>query len=469
MSAVSLTLYALFAACAALVLVPGTPWRWSLAAFMALSHLTLPSLAGGGGDLVLDNLAKAVILPTVLLGRTRLGALRLLVERPMFGVWIGFFVFSGVAVLWSPFPEDGVKAVGYLYGYTATIMIFWFSLRRKREEVVSAFRAAAWFGLAAACVQTFLLGGRYSGASADRFSSFVAPQSFGVFLALSFGVLTVFHLRGRRRPASHDLLLVVLVPAVILNGSRFSLAAVAAITCWSVGVWLVRNTNLRRLSMAAVSTTVVLAVLMGGLYLAPRSWWSNLDRPGELPRAAALLGVVSGSYDLEDIGTMRFRLEMYEAILDYSASRSRREHWFGSGTSSVGEVVATGYYKYRQMDFVTVDANRVAHNEFLRVYYDLGVVGLALMIVLCCGLIVAALRLALRERAVRSWILVALIMVVLVALASQNLFAASVHPSGMVVSLIVALVLVRWDQAPRSPAPARFSDRGLVDGAVGGC
>jgi len=439
--AVLLILDAVYIACAIVAVTPGVPWRWSLTALLTITHLGLPGLAGGHGDPAIDNALKAVILPTALLVRTRFAGLRLIADRPLFGLWIALMAYAGFSATWSPFPADGLKGVGYMFGYTATVLVFRFSLERDPEDVRIAIRQAAWFGLATAGIQTYVLGGRYAGADPGRFSSFVAPQSYGVFLALTFGLLIALHKQNAPRALSHDLLLALLVPAVFLNGSRFALAVVVGIVVWSSLAWLIRYCTKRRLMVASAWAAIGFAFLLSILSLIPQSWWSRLKTPSDLPRAAAPLGVLTGSYHLRDIGTLRFRLEMYEAILDYAAGRSPAEKWLGSGSGSVGEVVATGYYEYRGMDFVTVDPNRVAHNEFLHVFYDYGLLGLSLFSVLCLALGVAALRRAWIRRDIQSWVLLALVGVVLTALASQNLFAASTHPSGMTVSLILAAVL----------------------------
>lgn len=452
MNAVLFILDAAYIACLVVAVTPGVPWRWSLTALLMITHLGLPGLAGGHSDPAIDNALKAVVLPTALLVRTRFSGLRLIVDRPLFSLWIALMVYAGVSASWSPFPIDGLKGFGYMFGYTVTILVFRFALERHPDDVRVAIRHAAWFGLATACIQTYVLGGRYAGADPGRFSSFVAPQSFGVFLALTFGLLIALHERNAPRSLSHDLLLALLVPAIFLNGSRFALAIVVGITLWSSLAWLIRYCTKRRLMVASAWAAIGLAFLLSLLSLVPRSWWSRLKEPSDLPRAAALLGVLTGNYHLRDIGTLRFRLEMSEAILDYAAGRSPSKRWLGSGSGSVGEVVATGYYEYRQMDFATVDPNRVSHDEFLHVYYDYGLVGLALFAVLILALGVTAFRRAWLERDIQSWVLLALVGVVLVALASQNLFAASTHPSGMAVSLILAAVLRSRSGDTRSSA-----------------
>lgn len=86
---------------------------------------------------------------------------------------------------------------------------------------------------------------------------------------------------------------------------------------------------------------------------------------------------IFGDGDVES-GTFNFREIMNMGMITEIKNSSLSEIVFGHGASS-SEYVARKYHPY-QINGPDVDANRVAHNEWLRLFYEFGIVGTLILL-----------------------------------------------------------------------------------------
>jgi len=129
---------------------------------------------------------------------------------------------------------------------------------------------------------------------------------------------------------------------------------------------------------------------------AVRREWSTRPTPEPANRLTATASALLTGQDRADgmgLGTMRFRLAMYRGVLkQLGGSRPWRWLW-GHGTAAGGQVALTLFPAAYRAE--SLDANRVIHNEWLRVAYEWGAVG----VVLWFAVLGALLSLAWRRRA----------------------------------------------------------------------
>src|SRR5256885_2723988 len=149
-----------------------------------------------------------------------------------------------------------------------------------------------------------------------------------------------------------------------------------------------------------------------------------------------------GTGSLTDIDTFGWRLGMYLVMSEHIRARSPRQLLLGSGTSSTAEIIASGEYWYRGYTGETVDANRIAHNEYLRALYEWGVFGMALTLALVVTIFAASLRYARRAQTMEGYLFLCVLLVLGVFFGIENLMAGSGTPVGAATTLVIAVLTI---------------------------
>ena len=125
--------------------------------------------------------------------------------------------------------------------------------------------------------------------------------------------------------------------------------------------------------------------------------------------------------------------------------------------------MASGSYYLRGYTFETVDANRVAHNEWLRTLYEFGVLGLLLLVLLYAAIFRLGWRVASQHATAEAAVLFGIVLCLFGLLTSQNVFAASIGPHGLVLSFTVArLMCLQTSQEMLVRVRKAFGGQGLA-------
>lgn len=380
-------------------------------------------------SLGVENALKVVVVPTILLLRIGPAAWKGRLSEPFARLWIALISYAVVASIWSPFRLSALKMAGYLYCYAVIYLI----LRYASEAgwITSAF--VKWGLLVAsvlALVQTYMLGDVYGSlyeGDALRLTTFSDPQGFAAYLLCMAAVLLTLQYK---KGSTSLFTVVVIVAAVFMTGSRYvslglviALIIVAAFRAIRAGRFSARKLVLQ--------STTVLVIAVAALVLVLRAFPDN--RIAELVEASAQ----QGSY--EDIGTLVWRLGIYGEALQQIEDRGASTLAFGSGTSSGANVVLGSDPKYA-VD--TVDANRVVHNEFLRAFYEWGLLGFAIFVCFLAASIHAVWRLA-RNGSLNAIAFLAVAPALLLGLAIENILANAAGAAGIGFTLVFAHSLVR--------------------------
>jgi hypothetical protein len=344
------------------------PLRWSVIGFLLLSTIDLGSESASIGAL---NTAKSMVLPVFLLWRFRAyaGHVRL-TAAPV--AWILLIVYVAVASTWSLFPAYAIKLIGHLLG---SLLICMMLLRASKggflnmKTVVPV--AVGTFAIATA--HWFLL--HDWGGEPDRFSTFAGAQSFAAFLTALY--CAVVASRALAWPLRLSISAALLF-SLLINGSRMWLIGFLASTLLAIFVSEVK-TWLKVVSFAATVITASLLILE---FYPVMDWIAAQSGSNRIARAVT--DMYGGNYRSRGLGTLNLRKQLFRRTIAGIEQSSITEIVFGHGTCN-GALIAATISKYP-------DPNRALHDEWLRAFYEWGIIGLILWLIFIASLVLYAAR-----------------------------------------------------------------------------
>jgi hypothetical protein len=417
------------------------PKRWALLAYLVIIQVDVSGPGWASPSAVgLENGIKVGLLPLILLLHTFSFSLVLQWTRPL-RLWLLFTGYVAIAGFWSPYHLSALKMVAYLLGY-ALVFLFFTQAWKQGLLDTRMIVAALWLSLLLAAVQTYLLGNAFGSPpkliiEQARFTTFAPPQSYAAFL-LCCGVLLLFARRGPAIPYQRLVLALsggAVVAGLLLVGSRYVAIGGLALLVVAVVARLEPQWNRATLRPAALVKPILLVlatsvVLTGGAaVLAPHN------------RIFALRDLVSnGRFNPGAIGTFEWRLEAYRTALDRIESRGLLANVFGSGTSSGADVILQ--FNPTAFPANTIDPNRSMHNEFLRAFYEWGVIGSALFLAFLATVLIGVVRQTRRSGWQTTWAFWGLLPALLLGLLLENVLAGSGTPVGTGFALVFAYVAI---------------------------
>lgn len=401
------------------------PRRWALLCWFLAAQFDLSGISWqSASTLGWGNTLRVVILPSFLLLRFGWSnALATSIRLTGFRLWLVFCAYVAFASLWSPFPVSSAKLLGYLYAYTVSFIIL-FTAYRKGYLNSRVLIAYLWSILAVAMLQTWWLGNPF-GKKEQRFTSFLSPQYFAQTLDFFLIIVVVLpNLKWRTKL----LYAVILIIAIFLSGSRTGfLAGVGILTFAS---WLFLRAVVTSQRVLVASTMLLLSAgLMTALYFLPLSPSSDVFRTLEL------LSLVREQNDLTNIGTIGFRMGMWQATISELARADAWQLLFGHGTASGANVALWAFSRYGE---ASIDANRVIHNEFLRALYEWGLIGFVLFSSFLIALVIGGIKYVQRLR--NRILVISTLATMLLFLAIENVLAAGGNAAGIALILNLALI-----------------------------
>src|SRR5581483_5017586 len=360
-----------------------TPMRWALLSFILVSHIDMtPSTYASASNIGIENAVKTILLPTILWLRFARDSLEAVRHSAVTFLWIAMIAYSLIACIWSPFLLSGLKMVGYLYCYLVLGAVFLAGWTR-RQLTAHLIAAALWLSLLLGIVQTYCLGNTYgaspNGLDVDRFTSFCSPQQFGAFLLTMLSILFVTSNQSLWARLAHGL---GGFAGIGLCGSRYVfLGSLALLPIVWTSVFF-RRPGLR-------NRTAWILVGMVGFILGVTAFAIIVLSSQENRISRLVIMTIEGRSPWDNVGTFVWRRGIYAQAWDQLKRRSPRELMFGAGTSS-GAMVVLGWDRRYHSD--SVDANRVVHNELLRVAFEWGIVGLLIFFSFCTLLVRQTIR-----------------------------------------------------------------------------
>ncbi len=342
------------------------PLRWSIIAFLILTNIDLGSLNASIGLL---NTAKAMVLPVFLLWRlSAYSGHDKISPAPV--LWGLLVVYVAIASSWSLFPAYAIKLLGHMIG---SLVICLMLIRATKGGFLGyqTIMPVTCGVIGMAIFHRVFL--HNWGGETERFTTFSGAQAFAAFAtALYCAALFATSLKVTLRA----ILCVVLVGAVLANGSRLWIGALLLSTLLAVFVSETR-TWIKVVTLGVVLIlisicTVELDTLME--FMANEAAHNRI--------AAAISDVYGGNFNARGLGTYNLRHELFERTVESLETSTTKDLVFGHGTCN-GALIAATLAK-------NPDPNRAMHNEWLRVLYEWGIVGLVLWILFILSLMVYA-------------------------------------------------------------------------------
>lgn len=416
------TLYAVLFCIAAFA-----PLRWSIVAYLLLATIDFPGDRSGVGML---NAAKGIVLPVYLLWRLRgYSGHRAITLAPV--AWILLTLYAAVSAFWSFYPLPSVKLIGDM---TGSLVICFVLIRATKggyltPRVVIPTTIGS-ISLAVLC-RVFQPGW---GDEKTRFSAFTAAQGFAAFLAVLYCIALC---SKTMRLSVRIPLCAALIGALVLNGSRIWFVGIGIATLTAL---LISGTRTWIKICASGLMLILIAVLIGG----SSTVVAVLGRDAASNRiAAAATAIYEGDMTGAGLGTFRFRRNLTTRVVENLKASTVEEMIFGHGTCNGAAIPG--------LHFKGLDPNRFFHDEWLRVTYEWGAVGLLLWFLFFGSIAAFAVTCVRRDRRGYAQPLLAYLPAFLVALAGENFIAAAGNSVNMGFLLLIALASVAY-RAPQEAA-----------------
>jgi hypothetical protein len=417
------------------------PLRWSLVAYIMLSAVDFYSGENGIGIL---NAIKGIGYPIVLLWRLKLYAGHgKVVLAPV--AWLLLTVYAGLAAFWSLFPLSAAKLTAEMFGSFLICLAFMRATKAGFLTPSSILVPAAIGVLATGILRSLLL--PEWGDSPYRFTGFTTAQGYASLLAALFAMAL-----GARTLKSwvRWVLCLTLFTAVVLDGSRIYVIGLILSTMVALLVsyskpWL------KMIGVASIILIVLGLVAEKDTLLQLASEFAPRNRVADTINA-----VYEGDMRSTGVGTIIFRRNVYMRAFEEIRDSSLLQLTFGHGTSN-------GRMLRGSLARGVGDPNRAVHNEWLRILYEWGGVGLGLWFVFIFSVILYALEGVQLDRFGHARPLLIFLPAFLCGFSTENILAGAGHAENIGFVLLAALATVshrkRIVYLPRAtPVPYVSSD-----------
>lgn len=343
--------------------------------------LGVGSIGGGLSQLPYLNGVKILGFPAWLAIRARNTMRREIRLNVPVTLWCLFVLYAALSLLWTPdrFVSAGIKQLGYLISYSLSFLVLYLAWRRG-DVTAKSVMILIIVSSALAVVQTYILGNAY-GRTLDyaRYVSFTAKQQFGEFLFASISFLLFAPHAGK---VLKPILILGLWAQLFLNGSRAALFG-AFVTLL---VYVLARRGIKAILIALSMVSIAAAAYIGkDSLLTVASQVTRDSRLGEI------VNLARSTHGIEEVGTLKARLDFWESTIQRMKGWPLISNAFGKGISSAGDLVREKDFSRLTGTVVTSDPNRVVHNEFLRVKYELGLIG---FLILCSFILSLLFRLS---------------------------------------------------------------------------
>jgi hypothetical protein len=406
------------------------PMRLALVAYLLLSAVDFNTGNSGIGAF---NAVKGIVCPLILLWRLRdFGGHGRIVTAPI--AWMLLTGYAAVASLWSLFGLSAIKLVGEMSGSFLICMVF---LRASKGGFLTPKIALpVTLGIISiALMRTAYIRAagdvfaKMAGDTPDRFTAFITAQAFASLLTALFAIAVSSR---TIRPAIRITLGVVIIAALIVDGSRLWLIAMVAVTLLALvisdaPVWL------RILGMGAI----LLAVL--GVVAASQTIIDLLQGAHEYRIAAAITAAYTGNEKDTGLGTVVLRRQLDARAIEMIRTGSVAQLLFGHGTSN-GRLVPG------QLSKGIGDPNRAVHNEWLRIMYEWGVVGIIFWLLFIGSLMVYAYEGLKRDRYGFAKPLFVYVPAFCIGVSGENIIAGAGHAENIGLLLVIGIAAIAHRQ-----------------------
>jgi O-antigen ligase len=392
------------------------PLRWSIACYLLLSTVDFGNPTGSVGLL---NMAKAIVLPVYLLWRFRAYAGHgPVILAPI--AWILFSTYAALCISGSYFPAFAVKLVGHMAALFLICLVF---LRAAKagylmpRVVVPVAAGALFMGVLRSIFMP-----RFQ-EEADRFTAFSSAQAFAAFLCALYCIALCSKTLRRSTRVTTCLLLLA---ALLLDGSRVWFAGTAIATLFALLI-----SGVKPWIKICTSGVSIIAIALG-IGLSDRVIGVLNSLSGVNRIAATITAAYEGETNASGLGTFELRRMIDDAAIQRIQESTVRELIFGHGTSNSAAVTGSLIHS-------GVDPNRTMHDEWLRILYEWGLIGLILWLIFFASITIFAIQGVRRDPHGFAKPLLVYLPAFALALATENMLAGA--GSDVTTGFLLALAL----------------------------
>jgi len=418
------------------------PMRIALVAYLMLSVVDFNT---GNSGIGIFNATRGLLCPLVLLWRLRdFGGHTRMVTAPI--AWLMLITYAAIASLWSLFPLSAFKLVGEMAGSFLICMVF---LRAGKggfltPKIVLPLSAGIIFIAALRMTYIHLFGdvfskasGGMSGDTPDRFTAFTTAQAFAALLTALYAIGISSPTISLRIRAP---LCAGLITTLLFNGSRLWLIALLASTILAL---LISGVPAWR---KIVGLGAVMLALIG-MVAASDYIIDALQGAHQYRIAAIITAAYEGNQKDTGLGTFILRRHLDAKAWDMIRAGSVLDLCFGHGTSN-GRLVRG------EMNKGIGDPNRAVHNEWLRILYEWGFVGIILWLLFIGSLMTYAWNGVKRDRYGFAKPLFLYVPAFCIGVSGENIIAGAGHAEniGLLMIIGIAAIAYRVRQAPQARA-----------------
>ncbi|MBX4147502.1 O-antigen ligase family protein [Paenibacillus lautus] len=217
-------------------------------------------------------------------------------------------------------------------------------------------------------IQTYVVEQTF-GSELSRFTGFMASQPYAGFLV---GSIALVLWNTKYTLANKVFLNVILLTGLLLNGSRTWFIG----ACILYAIYAFVRSKASSLHIGLVAASIGIGVASVALFF--NYAVENQEKLAESNRLFVGFYSLIGTTNEDNSGTIGFRQIMNAGMINELKNSSLSEIVFGHGTSS-SEFVARIYHPF-QFNKDVIDSNRVVHNEWLRILYEFGILGMLLWV-----------------------------------------------------------------------------------------
>ena len=401
------------------------PLRWAFLSYLVVMHIDLSGpLFASSTAVGFENLLKVIGLPLLLLFRTRFKPLKNAKITWAFILWTMLILYATLTTFWSPFLLSGVKMIFYLYAYLVIFLIF---VHGWSEGWIddSLVIISLWLVLGLAILQTYVLGnpfGAFKIVEEFRFTSFTHAQGFAGYLIAVLAIILFSKGTSLVKTMSIGAILV----GIILTGSRYVFFGMTFLFFFAWLNLFFKEGKLQNRPLDLAKIIFAPAFVVVSIFAIANFAPDN--------RLSQFVESNSGGSE-KGVGTFIWRLGIYERALSIMPDRDIFPLIFGSGTSSGAQLVI-GYDSRYSED--GIDANRVVHSDFIRTFYEWGLLGGFTFLSFLGASLISYLNLAMLKKSTAALAFIGIFPNLLFGLAIENILTASSSPDGIGIVLVMA-------------------------------
>ncbi len=266
-----------------------------------------------------------------------------------------------------------------------------------------------------------------------RFTGYVSAQAYASFCTALFCIAVCSKMI---RPVLRYTTAVALAVAVVLDGSRLWMSALCVATITALLASRTRAWT-KTLSVSAV------VLIVAGVTASSDLTINLLTKAAASNRIAAFIEkVYEGDTQDRALGTYNLRRRIDDRGIEMIQASSALEILLGHGTSN-GALITWSVIP------TATDPNRAVHNEWLRIAYEWGVIGMATWILFLCAVAIYAIDASKKDRGGYAQPLIAYLPALMIGLSGENILAGAGNAANLGLILVIAFAGIPYHEARR--------------------